>query len=65
MRVNIAAILPEDDSRVFSLPRVSPAIEYAIDTLRTSLLRGHSIQVIYRDSNCSSADGMNQAIICL
>ena len=62
MRVNIAAILPEDNSRVFSLPRVSPAIEYAIDTLRTSLLRGHSIQVIYRDSNCSSADGMNQAI---
>ena len=60
--VNIAAILPEDNSRVFSLPRVSPAIEYAIETLRTSLLRGDSIQVIYRDSNCSSADGMNHAI---
>ena len=62
MRVNIAAILPEDNSRVFSLYRVSPAIEYAIDTLWTSLLRGHSIQVIYRVSNCSSADGMNHAI---
>ena len=62
MRVNIAAILPEDNSRVFSLPRVSPAIEYAIETLRTSLLREHSIHVIYRDSNCSSADGMNHAI---
>ena len=62
MRVNIAAILPEDNSRVFRLQRVSPAIEYTTDTLWTSLLRGHSIQVIYRDSNCSIADGMKQAI---
>ena len=64
VRVNIAAILPEDPLRLFSLQRISPAIEYAIDYLHnhTTLLQGHTLRVTYRDSNCSSADGMNQAI---
>ena len=64
VRVNIAAILPMDPLRLFSLQRVSPVIEYAIDYLhnKTSLLHGLTFHVTYRDSNCSSADGMNEAI---
>lgn len=64
VRVNIAVILPEDGSRMFSLPRVLPAIEYAIDQVQndSSILEGYTFHVTYRDSNCSSADGMNHAI---
>ena len=64
IEVKIAAILPEDSSRLFSSKRVAPAIEYAIDYLqnKTDLLNGHTMKVSYRDSKCSSAHGMNHAI---
>ncbi|KAK3598018.1 hypothetical protein CHS0354_042375 [Potamilus streckersoni] len=62
--VNIAAILPANDSRMFSMHHVSPAIEYAIEKLNrdTDLLEGHSLSVAYRDSKCSISHGINQAI---
>ena len=64
IEVKIAAILPEDSRRLFSSKRVAPAIEYAIDYLtnKTDLLKGHTMKVTYRDSKCSSAHGMNNAI---
>lgn len=64
IEVNIAAILPEDGGRQFSSKRISPAIEYAIEHLQnhTDLVKGHRFSVVYRDSNCSSAEPMNHAI---
>lgn len=64
INVKIAAILPEDESRLFSYKRISPAIEYAIQYLHnhTDYVTEHTFSVEYRDSNCSSADPMNHAI---
>ena len=64
VHINIAVILPEDETRIFSLPRALPAIEFAIDYLRndTTLLEGNTFHLTYRDSSCNSADGMNHAI---
>ena len=61
--VNIAAILPEDDRRMFSMKHAAPAIEYAIEHLKnnTDLLQGHTFKVRYGDTNCSPGLGMNEA----
>jgi hypothetical protein len=63
IEVNIAAILPEDDRRLFSMKHAAPAIEYAIEHLKnnTDLLNGHTFKVRYGDTNCSPAKGMNEA----
>lgn len=64
IHVNIASILPEDDGRLFSKRHAAPAIEYAIEYLHneTDYLNGHTFSVSFKDSKCSSANGMNEAI---
>ncbi|XP_053387554.1 atrial natriuretic peptide receptor 1-like isoform X6 [Mercenaria mercenaria] len=64
IHVKIAAILPEDDRRLFSIKHAAPAIEYVIEYLQndTDLLRGSTFSVKYGDTNCVPANGMDQAI---
>ncbi|KAH9520413.1 Nitrogen permease reactivator protein [Bulinus truncatus] len=61
--VMIAALLPVDN-RPFSIYRIAPALEIAIEKVRApnGYLPGRKIQVNYGDSNCSSAESMNEAI---
>ncbi|ESO90426.1 hypothetical protein LOTGIDRAFT_164007 [Lottia gigantea] len=61
--VTIAAILPADDSRLFSIRRVAPAISIAVDRVaRSGVLRNHRLEVDYANSQCSISFAMNQAI---
>lgn len=64
VQVQIASILPSNDRRIFSIKRVSPAIEYAIESLHkdNGLLKGHTLKLDFEDSKCSIAEAMNQAI---
>jgi hypothetical protein len=53
--LRIALILPRDNSRLFSIGKVLPAIELAIlDTQVKRLVPGLQWRVLYADSNCSS-----------
>lgn len=59
--INLAVLLPiADDRRPFSEVRLRPAIDMAVDQVSTFLPR--RLRLSYRDSNCSVAQGMNEAI---
>ncbi|XP_005102141.2 atrial natriuretic peptide receptor 3, partial [Aplysia californica] len=60
----IASLFPADDRRLFSIKRIRPALEIAVEKVRApdGPLPGREIEINYRDSNCSSADAMNEAI---
>ncbi|XP_070191591.1 atrial natriuretic peptide receptor 3-like [Littorina saxatilis] len=62
--VNVAVLLPFDDSYLFSYRRVAPAMDLAIEELNrnTRMLRKHRLIVRYADTNCNIAKGINQAI---
>ncbi|KAH3868016.1 hypothetical protein DPMN_031153 [Dreissena polymorpha] len=60
IHVTIGAIMPDDDSKLFSIRRVSPAIDYAIEILHNTTT--HTYTVLYRDSQCNAALGMAMAI---
>lgn len=63
--VNVAVLLPFDDSYMFSYRRVAPAIEKAISYLNsneTPLLWKHRLHVRYADTKCNIAAGMDRAI---
>ncbi|XP_041349543.1 atrial natriuretic peptide receptor 3-like [Gigantopelta aegis] len=62
--ISIATLVPADERRLFSIKRVSPAIAIAIDkvTAKDGILPYSIINVKYRDSQCSIADAMNEAI---
>ena len=62
--ISIATLVPADENRLFSIKKVSPAIAVAIDkvTAKNGILPHSVITVKYRDSQCSIADAMNQAI---
>ncbi len=64
MEVNIAVILPMDDERMFSVRRVAPAINLAIDEINqdVTLMKNHKFSVKYNDSKCNIAEGINKAI---
>lgn len=53
--IRLAVLAPDDDSLPFSLHKVLPAVLYAV----RSLLRqgGRSMEVLYRDTQCSSTYG--------
>ncbi|KAK6173996.1 hypothetical protein SNE40_017355 [Patella caerulea] len=52
-----------NESSVFSLQKVLPAIELAVERVSgTGLLNGRKIQVTYADSRCSETDGPLRAI---
>ena len=57
-RIMIASILPNDNSRMFSIAKSSPAIQIAIEEVKKqSMLPGHELVVKYTDSKCSSKWG--------
>jgi hypothetical protein len=56
--INIAVILPFNNSYLWSLPKVRPAIDYAVQTIARSvpaLLPNKQLKVVTRDSQCSDA----------
>ncbi|KAM4808845.1 atrial natriuretic peptide receptor 3 [Rhinophrynus dorsalis] len=60
--VNMLVLLPKDNSYMFSLTRVKPAIDYALRSVKENetLLPGVNFNVIYKDSECG-----NQALFSL
>lgn len=63
--LELALIVPKDVSRLFSIPKVTPAIEYAVDTvLSRNLLRIPREKIVIRsaDSGCDSVHGPIAAI---
>ena len=61
--VSVAVLLPDDNKRLFSLSRVTSAIELATESVfREGILTTRRLNPLYDDSNCSIADAMNAAI---
>ncbi|KAL8563153.1 hypothetical protein ACOMHN_066225 [Nucella lapillus] len=58
----IACLLPFNQSFLFSVHRVRPAIAVALDKVVSLGLLKLEVEVSYRDSKCSISDGMNQAV---
>ena len=59
--IKIGAVMPFNSTRLFSIPRVIPAAEIAIKHIRSvGILQEYDI--IYKDSKCDEAIGMNEAI---
>ena len=57
-KVVIASILPNDNSRLFSIAKSSPAIQIAIEKVKNqSLLPNHDLIVKFSDSKCSGKWG--------
>ena len=57
-RIMIASILPNDNQRMFSIAKSSPAIQIAIEEVKKrSLLPRHDLVVKYTDSKCSGKWG--------
>lgn len=55
--VKIAAILPKDNKRLFSILKTTPAINYAIERVeKDDVLPRHKLVVKYLDSACSSTN---------
>ncbi|CAH2296538.1 atrial natriuretic peptide receptor 3 isoform X2 [Pelobates cultripes] len=54
--VNMLVILPKDNTYMFSIDRVKPAIEYALRTVKgnDSLLPGVTFSVTYQNSDCGN-----------
>jgi hypothetical protein len=63
-KLKIAVILAQDNSRMFSIPKVKPAIEYAVDSLHPNILAipKENISIQYADSKCNSINGPIAAI---
>ena len=61
--INIVVLLPEEDTRLFSIKRVSPAIALATENVTSSrILTQHELVISYADSKCHIAEAMNEAI---
>nr|AAI70137.1 Natriuretic peptide receptor type C NPR-C [Xenopus laevis] len=60
--VNMLVLLPKDNSYMFSMDRVKPAIDHALSSIQENqtLLPGVHFNVIYNDSDCG-----NQALFSL
>jgi len=59
--IHLAALLPiADERRPFSAVKLRPAVDLAVSKVSHLLLR--RLKVSYRDSNCSSLYGINEAI---
>lgn len=50
----LAIIVPMDNSRLFSKQRISPAIDYALETVRNEDIYSDKVTVRYADSKCNS-----------
>ncbi|KAJ6656114.1 hypothetical protein lerEdw1_004165 [Lerista edwardsae] len=56
--LRVLVLLPKDDSYLFSLARVRPAIEYAVRSLEengTLLPAGYKFRLFYNDSDCGNS----------
>ncbi|CAL1532252.1 unnamed protein product, partial [Lymnaea stagnalis] len=62
--VMMVVLLPSTDYAQYSIKRVLPAIQIAVEKVNApdGYLPGQAIQINYGDSNCSSAESMNEAI---
>ena len=62
--VKIAVLLPFDDTRMFSVHHIAPAINLAIDELNQNkaISLKYNFSVQYSDSRCNIAEGINKAI---
>lgn len=62
--IRIGTILPANTTRYFSIDRVKPALQIAVDKVKYEYcyLTDRDIEILYADSHCSVADGMNEAI---
>ncbi|XP_041349541.1 atrial natriuretic peptide receptor 3-like [Gigantopelta aegis] len=62
--VKIAVLLPFDDTRMFSVHHIAPAVNLAINELNQNKAMGHkyNFSVQYNDSRCNIAEGINKAI---
>ena len=62
--IQIGGLLPKDPKRMFSIGRMSPAAELALERVRKNgiLNDAYTLTISYRDSKCSEAVGMNEAI---
>uniref|UniRef100_H3ADD6 Natriuretic peptide receptor 3 n=1 Tax=Latimeria chalumnae TaxID=7897 RepID=H3ADD6_LATCH len=60
--VNVLVLLPQQNSYMFSIPIVKPAVQYALETLKKNgtYLSGFSFKVDYENSECG-----NQALYSL
>ena len=61
LKVKIAVILPNDDRRMFSIRRVSPALNYTLQKFVPQILPQCIVEVRYEDSKCDIAEAMNEA----
>lgn len=57
--IRLAVLAPSDDKLPFSLQKVFPAAEYAVQTLVQK--SGRKMSVVYRDTKCHSAYGPLEA----
>ncbi len=62
-KVKIAVILPNSNHFRFSITRISPAIQLALEKVsnRTDIINGIQISVKYADSKCHISEAINQA----
>lgn len=62
--ITIATIVPADNRRLFSINRIQTAMSIALEkvTNELQLVTTRNLTIKYADSNCSVADGINQAI---
>ena len=61
--IQIAAILPKQRSRMFSVQEISPAISLALQKVKDemNLVGNHTLSVHYEDSMCDISSAINQA----
>ena len=61
--IKIASVLPATAWRPFSIRRVSPAVDIAMEKVNPTLAsKNLTLVVKFRDSKCDIADGINEAI---
>ncbi|XP_069101886.1 atrial natriuretic peptide receptor 1-like isoform X4 [Argopecten irradians] len=62
--VKIAIILPANNSREFSIDRITPAVQMAIEEISNNytLVENLTFSVRYANSKCNIAEGINKAI---
>ncbi|GFR80477.1 atrial natriuretic peptide clearance receptor [Elysia marginata] len=61
--INVVVLLPEEETRLFSIKRVRPAIKLATENVTSSrILTRHELVTSYADSKCHIAEAMNEAI---
>ncbi|KAK6184950.1 hypothetical protein SNE40_007293 [Patella caerulea] len=56
-KLNIAVIVPDDESRMFSIKHIKPALSYTLEYIKNiSLLPDIHISTLFADSGCSPKD---------